>query len=984
MAETVLLDSISNPSKASAASLSTPISMQEFHGRLARLDDSAAKSAAEAFAKAPQGHALLAHIHRHSPYLSRLLQQHIGFFAQLCELGWDATAELIRASLQKPAQEIPSADELMRLLRTAKAQCALITALGDLGGAWPLERVTGFLSETAERCLTLASAWLLLDAHKRGELQHINPQDPNHSSGLIVLGMGKLGAHELNYSSDIDIIVLFDTPKLRYEGKQTAQQCFSRITRDLVRIMQERTSHGYVFRTDIRLRPDPASTPPALSTGAAMAYYETVGQNWERAAMIKARPVAGDLAAGEAFLKELTPFIWRRNLDFASIADIHSIKRQIDHRTGGTLQVAGHNLKLGAGGIREIEFFVQVQQLIWGGRNPSLRHRSTCEMLQRLAQANIIPQQAADELTADYHLLRALEHRVQMQQDQQSHSLPTAHDALEAFADFSGYASLPDFEAALLGCLRNVKQHYVQLYGVEHSLAGEGNLSFTGVDIDPGTIETLQRMGFSQPETVCDLVANWHRGSRRATRNKRARELLTELTPDLLKAFASTVNPDSALIKFDEFLGKLPAGVQIFSLFSANQHLLKLIATLMGSAPRLAEILSRNGTLLDAVLTGAFYKALPDKAALAEELHLLLAAREPFEDYLGVLAQFKNEKSFQAGIQLMNKIANCEQVGLFLSDLAEVLLASVREHVEAEFAATYGKIEGSELSILAMGKLGARELTFSSDLDLIFIYRTPSPDQLSDGERPFTASVYFNRLCQRLLGVLTALNREGRLYEVDTRLRPLGGDGPLAASFDAYEQYFTESAWTFEFMALTRARVVDGPQSLRTDIEQAVHRNLTQPRDAATTRTDVITMRQRVEQGFGTKNPWNVKYIRGGLMDVDFVAQYLQLLHGHEHGEVLAPNTQEVFLRLQPLGLVDTQAAISLFNANALMLHLLHLLRLCSDGALDEATAPEGLKHLLADQLGFEDFDALKTTLIKTEEAVYTHFCTLIGEPTYD
>lgn len=980
MAETVLLDSISDPSKASAASLSTPISMQEFHSRLARLEDGPAKTAAETFAAAPQGHALLAHVYRHSPYLSHLLQQHTAFFARLCRQGWEGACENIRSGLQKHPQDIPTADELMRLLRMAKAECALLTALADIGGAWELERVTGFLSETAERCLTLAAAWLLLDAHKRGELLHINQQEPARNSGLIVLGMGKLGAYELNYSSDIDIIVLFDGQKLRYEGRQTAQQCMNRITRDLVRIMQERTSHGYVFRTDIRLRPDPASTPPALSIGGAMTYYETVGQNWERAAMIKARPVAGDLEAGESFLKELTPFIWRRNLDFAAIADIHSIKRQIDHRTGGAIRVEGHNLKLGAGGIREIEFFVQVQQLIWGGRNPALRHRATCEMLQRLAQARIIPQQAADELTADYRLLRRLEHRVQMQRDQQSHSLPATPDALADFAGFAGYGGLSAFEKDVLGALRNVKQHYLQLYGAEHSLAAGGNLSFTGVDLDPGTVDTLRRMGFTQPETVCELVANWHRGSRRATRNKRARELLTEITPDLLTAFAGTVNPDAALIKFDEFLGKLPAGVQIFSLFSANPHLLKLIATLMGSAPRMAEILSRNTYLLDAVLTGAFYGPLPDRDALAGELRATLAAREPFEDYLNILAQFKNEKGFQAGVQLMNKIANCEQVGIFLSDLAEVLLVSVREHVEAEFAATYGRIAGSELAILAMGKLGARELTFSSDLDLIFIYRTPTPDQLSDGERPFSASVYFNRLCQRLLGVLTALNREGRLYEVDTRLRPLGGDGPLAAGFDAYEQYFAESAWTFEFMALTRARVIDGPESLKTDITQAVHRNLTRPRDAAATRNDVAAMREKVEQGFGTKNPWNVKYARGGLMDVDFIAQYLQLLHGHEHGEVLAPNSQEVFLRLQPLGLVDTQMAISLFNANALMLHLLHLLRLCSDGSLDEATAPEGLRQLLADQLGFESFEALKSTLIKTEESVYTHYRTIIGE----
>lgn len=953
--------------------------MQEFHTRVGKLEDVTLKTAAEAFAESPNGRALLVQIYLHSPYLTHLLQQHTAFFARLCAYGAEAACEEIRQLLGKPVAEVARIDALMQHLRLAKSYCALLTAIADLGGVWTLEEVTGFLSETAEKCLTLATQYLLFDAHRRGELMHISPDAPAQGSGLFVLGMGKLGAFELNYSSDIDIIVLFDSAVVRYEGKQTAQQCYNRITRDLVRIMQERTPHGYVFRTDIRLRPDPSSTPPALSVGGAMAYYETVGQNWERAAMIKARPVAGDITAGEAFLKELTPFIWRRNLDFAAIADIHSIKRQIDHRIGNSLHVLGHNLKLGAGGIREIEFFVQVQQLIWGGRNPELRHRNTCEMLSRLAKIEIITPQAATELQSDYRFLRKMEHRVQMQRDQQHHSLPTQSEALKDFVNFAGFEDLNSFETELLQHLRSVKHHYVQLYGVEDSLGNEGNLVFTGVDLDPGTVQTLQRMGFKHAETICDIVSNWHRGHRRAARNTRARELLTELTPDLLKAFAKTVNPDAAFLKFDEFLAKLPAGVQIFSLFAANPQLLRVIAMLMGSAPRLAEILSRNSYLLDAVLTGAFYEPLPNKTALHEELQGVLDARGEFEDYVNIVAQFKNEKAFQAGIQLMNKIADTEKVGVFLSDLAEVVLTCVLDNVRAEFSQTYGQIKNSELAIVALGKLGARELTFSSDLDLIFIYRTPSPDQPSDGKRSFTASVYFNRLCQRLLGVLTALNREGRLYEVDTRLRPLGSDGPLAASFDAYCKYFAESAWTFEFMALTRSRVIDAPITLTQELDEIMHQQLTRPRDGEQTRLDVATMRERVDRGLHTTNPWHVKYVRGGLMDIDFIAQYLQLLHGNLHPETLSPSTHTVFLRLQQLGILGEEHTATLTRANSLMLHLLHLLRLCSDGSLDESTAPEGLTSLLASQLGFDDFASLKSTLIKTEKSVYSIFKHYIG-----
>lgn len=970
MGDVSLLDSINFAPVASFANTQTPILLQEFHACAARLPE-AEREAVTAFATSDKGRVLLAHIYRHSPYLSQVIQRHMPFFASLCRDGIEVSIEKIRQNLGQNNDFLTDINALMRHLRIIKAQCAMVTALADLGGIWTLEEVTGFLSEIAEKSLALASDYLLLDAQKRGELLHINPEKPSENSGLIVLGMGKLGAYELNYSSDIDIIVLYDPAKIRYEGRQSGQQCFSRITRDLVRIMQERTQDGYVFRTDIRLRPDPASTPPAMSINGALTYYETTGQNWERAAMIKARPVAGDLTASEAFLKELTPFVWRRNLDFAAIADIHSIKRQIDHHTGGKLTVAGHNLKLGIGGIREIEFFVQVQQLIWGGRNPHLRHRNTCEMLKRLAEVEIITAQAAQQMQENYRFLRMLEHRVQMQHDQQSHSLPSEPDALHEFADFAGFGSYADFEKTLLGHLRNVKENYRKLYGAEQSLGHGGNLVFTGVDPDPGTVDTLQRMGFREAERICGLIANWHRGHRRATRNKRARELLTELTPDLLKALASTANPDAAFHKFDEFLGKLPAGVQIFSLFAANPQLLRLIAMIMGSAPRLAETLSRNTYLLDAVLTGAFYEPLPDRTALEKELAAVLATREAFEDYINIIARFKNEKDFQAGIQLMSGIVGSDQAGAFLSDLAEAIFIEVLHRVWKEFASSYGEIPDSGLAVIALGKLGSRELTFSSDLDLTFVYHTENPDALSDGERSFTASVYFNRLCQRLLGVLTALSREGRLYEVDTRLRPLGSDGPLAASLEGYEKYFTESAWTFEYMALTRARVIRAPKNLRAELEQIIRRNLTQSLDADKIRHDVTSMRQKVAQEFGTQNPWNVKYIRGGLMDMDFIAQYLQLVHGHDHPAILAASSPEAYTQLQSAGLLEAEAAHILDRSYGLMSLLLHLLRLCSDGTLDEATAPEGLKTLLAEQLKFADFATLQSTLIKMQADVY-------------
>lgn len=978
MISLALFDSITTSPSASPASAEGHIFLQEFAQRAARCSPDQQEVLSAVLAH-PQGQRFLQQVFCYSPYLSQLIFQQFEWFLYISQYGIVSAQQAIMSEWKKPASSFGNQQELMRHLRMLKNQTSLLLAAADLLNVWPLETITRHLSELAEISIQRAVEFLLLDTIKRGEFPHLNPNNPTEHSGWFVLGMGKLGAYELNYSSDIDLIVLFDPDALHYQGKQTPQQCFNRMTRDLVHILQERTADGYVFRTDIRLRPDPGSTPPALSTYAAINYYETVGQNWERAAMIKARPVAGDKGAAEAYLKALTPFIWRKHLDFAAIADIHSIKRQIDNRTGGTIQVAGHNLKLGAGGIREIEFFVQVQQLIWGGKNPALRGRGTCETLYALATANIIDLEAAQELDCCYRFLRTLEHRVQMQRDQQTHSLPTDSTALADFARFAGYESLASFEAAILANLRIVKKHYTQLYGVEQSLGAEGNLVFTGVDPDPETVQTLTRMGYEQAESIVELIMNWHRGRSRVMRNKRARELLTELTPELLQAFAATAHPDDAFMKFDEFLLKLPSGVQIFSLFAANPDLLWLIAKIMGSAPRLAEILSRNPHLLDAVLTGAFYEDLPTSEQLSSQLQTQLDARAQFEDFVNILCQFKQEKEFQAGVHLISGLADCRQIGHYLSKLAELIISHVMAFTQKEFTATYGNINDGELAVLALGKLGARELTFASDLDLVFVYHA-HPESVSDGARQFAASVYYNRQCQRIVGMLTAPTKEGNLYSVDTRLRPMGNDGPLAANHEGFALYFAESAWTFEYMAFTRARVVYASPTVKNWLEHTIKQSLTKSHNPEKLRTDASQMRLKINREFNANTPWDIKYARGGMLDIDFLAQYWQLLFAHHHPSIIAQSTGDVLARLTDAHLIDHTAGSELMHAILLYQHLQLLLRLCSDGKLDEDRTPNGLKKLLAEQFGSESFEELKATLLKTQSWVYNEYGKILGE----
>jgi len=534
------------------------IGLERWHEAANDATDATLAEAMGALAEDRAGANLLSSVFGNSPYLTQTCLREPGFVIRLAEQGLDATFAEILDRLNHEVASLAARAGVMAALRVAKRRAALTVALADLAERWELAQITGALSQFAEGALDIVVRHLLTSAAAGGEIA----PDALEQSGLIVLGMGKLGARELNYSSDIDLIVLFDGERTGYRGTRGVQSFFTQIAQELVRMMAERTADGYVFRTDLRLRPDPGSTPPAVATRAALTYYESAGQNWERAAFIKARPIAGDRDAALAFLAELRPFLWRKNLDFAAIEDIHSIKRQINaHRGSGRIAVAGHDIKLGRGGIREIEFFAQTQQLIWGGRKPELRRAGTLEALDALAGAGLIGDDARASLTTAYHFLRKLEHRLQMIDDAQTHSVPQDPAALHRVAVLMGFANAALFAEALTAHLSAVEAIYARLFEGAPSLAAPGNLVFTGAEDDPETLKTLRDLGFADPAAIAAIVRNWHHGRYRATRSARARELLTELVPALVAAFGATPNPDSAFMRFDEFLGRLPAGV---------------------------------------------------------------------------------------------------------------------------------------------------------------------------------------------------------------------------------------------------------------------------------------------------------------------------------------------------------------------------------------------------------------------------------------
>jgi glutamate-ammonia-ligase adenylyltransferase len=874
-------------------------------------------------------------------------------------------------TLAQDMSVVPDMAAAKKVLRKYKTEVALLTALADLGGVWPVMTVTRVLSECADAAVAAAVRFLFRKASEQGVWQPPDTAAPEQASGYFMLAMGKLGAFELNYSSDIDLIVFFDREKSRFAGSGDLQSFFVRLTRDLVLLLDERTPDGYVFRTDLRLRPDAGATQVALSTAAAYGYYETVGQNWERAAMIKARPIAGDIEAGNDFLGGLSPFIWRKYLDFASISDIHAMKRQIHaYREIGGITVPGQNLKLGRGGIREIEFFVQTQQLIAGGRQPDLRVRATLDALAALEERRWVKAGCRAELDAAYRYLRRLEHRVQMVADEQTHELPANPSTLEAFARFAGYSGTPELAAELTEKLETVERHYSELFEDAPALTGESsNMVFSGAEDDPQTAAELKRLGYSQPAQVLAIVRGWHHGRTPSVRSPRARERLTEVQPLLISALADTVDPDAAIASFDRFLSELPGGVQFFSLLKAQPGLIRLFADIMGSAPRLAHILSKRRRLLDAVLDPHVLGSRLDEDAIDELLIKSFAtAREtstgdPMQEVLDTARIIGSEQKFLIGVRALTGSISAAGAGLAYAIIAERLIAGLLREVSRQMQEEYGRVPGGSAVVIAMGKLGGREMTASSDVDLILVYDFERGAEQSDGPRPLAPQHYYTRLTQRLITALTAHTAEGALYEVDMRLRPSGQKGPVATQLSSFASYQASEAWTWEHMALTRARVIAGSPDLSAHVESEIRKVLTTPRDRTRIAADIRDMRNRIEAEKATSDIWDLKQVRGGLVDLEFIAQHLQLVFAAEHPRILDQTTLVALDAAAAEGVIPAEQHRRLSEAGQLLHDLTQILRLTLEGPFQPASAPKGLKSLLVRAGEARSFDDLERKL---------------------
>ena len=816
-------------------------------------------------------------------------------------------------------------------LRGEKAVLALVVALADLSGIWGLEAVTGALSRFADRALDEAIMTALVERY---------PDDPPR--GFAAIALGKQGSFELNYSSDLDPIFLYDPATLPRRAREDVAEAAVRLGRRVLEIMQGRTGGGYVFRVDLRLRPNPEATPIVLPVDAAIGYYESAALPWERAAFIRARACAGDAALGRYFMDALRPFVWRRALDFTAIRETRAISLRVrDHYAQGQSLGPGFDIKRGRGGIREIEFFAQIHQMIFGGREPALRTPATLDALAALADAGHVEQAVADDLGAAYRLYRTVEHRLQMVDDRQTHALPENPEALDNVARLDGRADGLALVAALAGPVARVGAVY-DLLTIDTAPGAE-----TAAEALPAL---LDRLDFN--EDMRGRVARWRGYDARALRSAAARDAFEAILPGLLEAVAATPAPDETMARLDRFLGQLPSGVQFFELLRANPALIALLGRLLGFAPSLAEALAARPVLIDGLLDASAYAPVPAVEALAAEMRQGLGDDAPVEDVLDAVRWRVAERRFALGVQLIEAMAAPLEVSAAHGRLAEAALKVVADAVIADFEARHGRVPDARLVVLGLGRFGGGALTAASDLDIIYLFSGDFMGE-SDGARPLAATLYFNRLVQRVSAGLSAPTAQGPLYEVDTRLRPSGNQGLIAVSIDSFAKYEREDAWAWEHMALTRARVVYGAAPDRAAVDAIIEEILKRPRDSGQLRADVRKMRAEIRAHKPAAGPLDVKLIDGGLIDLEFVVHYHQLLTG----EGLSPRLDEAIAGLVAAGHLPAGFA----GAHDLLTGLLVTLRLIAPKAATEADLSEWVRGLVATACGFGDWQALHT-----------------------
>ena len=862
-----------------------------------------------------------------SPFLAQAMHRHEDVVAAVCSEG-------LRAGLA--VAENVDAQDTGVFLRRIRNRTLLAVALCDLAGTVQLETVVAAISDFADFALDRAIA-AAVAAHVPGAA----------NVGFAAIALGKHGSRELNYSSDIDPIFVYDPDTLPRRPREEPGEAAVRIARRVVDLLQSRDAEGFVFRVDLRLRPASEATPIALPIEAAIAHYESSALPWERAAFIRARAAAGDVALGIRFLDAVQPFVWRRTLDFGAVEELRSLTRRIRAAGGARAFGPGYDVKRGRGGIREAEFFAQIHQLIHGGRDPRLRIGATMPALAALADASWISRTDADDLIAAYRLLRTIEHRLQLVDDRQTHELPRDAAQFDRVAQLHGCRAGAD----LLAMLQPHMERVATIYDALDRDQGTGRSASSGTD--------LAKLGFLDARAAGERVARWRQGGVRAIRSPAAVAAFEDLLPSLLAALGRAPDPDAALARLDRLLGTLSSGINLFRLLDTRPELRRMLVGVLSHAPTLADALALRPALIDRLIDRTALGPVPDIDALTAEMIGDAQSTESMFDRVRLIV---GEYRFALGIQIVERAADPIDVAAGYSRVAEAAVEAIIGRVVCDFEHVHGRVPASEFLVLALGRLGGGQLTHASDLDLIYLF---TGDYLSesDGRKPLGASLYFNRLAQRATAALSVPTAAGALYQVDTRLRPSGAQGPLVVSLDSFDRYQREAAWTWEHMALLRARPVFGSGHARAAAQAVIGAALQQSRDPKTLLRDVAAMRRDVALHKPPAGPFDVKLQAGGLVDLEFAVHARQLAHRR----ALVPDLRQAIGLLAEAGLVEGE----LLGAHDLLTRLLVTLRLVSP-SLDEPAAAS--RALIAGACGVQDWSALLVEYASARHCVTRHW----------
>lgn len=903
-----------------------------------------------------------------SPYLSRLIIRDPETARLVLTSPPEANLSRAVAAAWRAADEMDQGVQ-MKALRRAKADAALSIALAEISGAWTTMAAAAALSKFADASVGAALRMALRQAQRLG-FRERNAESPEEDSGVTVIAMGKHGADELNYSSDIDLVVLFDSASDALGGPLDSKRIAVAATRAMVSRLSDQTADGYVFRTDLRLRPDPGVSAAAVSINAAETYYESYGQNWERAAFIKARAAAGDIPLGDDFIRRLRPFIWRKFLDFAAIEEIYAVMRQIHaSKSAGETEFHGHDLKRGLGGIREIEFFAQAQQLIGGGKNPAFRMRATLDALRALCGAGLVSDPTRAALESCYCRLRQVEHRLQMIADEQTHRIPMNEMEAERLAVFLGEPGLDALRSGLLETFRTTHELTTPLFRPEERQPTQaGALTFTGVDNDPDTIALLRRLGFSRPEQVADAFRRWHAGETRATRSPKSRAVLAKVTPQLITALSRAAAPDEAFAAFDGFLRGLPAGVQIFSLFLNRPDVFERLIRIMTVSPFLAREVAKRAYLAEALIESRWPDPEPARETLDGKLAVRLAAADGYEMALSAVRRWASEESFSVAAQLLVDLISTESASARFTMIAEASLAALLDVAREETERLYGAIDG-ELAVVALGRLGARSMTAASDVDLMFIY-SAGEEARASGASALDAVTYFGRFVRRYVSAVTTPTEEGALYDVDMQLRPSGSKGPAAVSLSAFRKYYERDAWTWEMMALTKARVIAGDRKLGAAIEDEIAGVLRRRRSPGKIAADVVEMRERWKAAKPAVSPWDLKNAVGGFVEIDFTVQYLLLTHACAVEANGRRDMASMISALVRAGAIDPARAEILGGAHRAFETLQQISRAATGGVFAPGAAGDELRRLVAPVFDADTVEEAETKLVEMQREV--------------